>query len=322
MVPDVEGERRTPAQRRADALVEISRFYLAHHQNPPSAARPDRLVLVADPVAFYRAALRGAGVVTAEQLEAFLSTLPPMALVERGLFLDAFDGSGGMAHTLDGNPVSDALLACVASGGVLERVLTAEGRIIDHGRDVRAFTDTQRRAILARDQGCRTPGCDAGPERCEIHHVDPVENGGPPTSPTASPNADTDHLKHHRERFTDHLEPDGTYTLTSPDGTTRTSRPPGWQPHQPRLPVPTTANPHPRCRSPQHPTMDGRAGRTGRDSTHGAPPDDRRHPDHPDDARGTVQPAGRARLHRARARRHRHRTPDLVIDNHALTVET
>ena len=323
MVPDLDGERRTPAQRRADALVEICRFYVAHHQNPPNAGRPDRLVLIADPVVYYRAALRGAGVRTAEQLEAFLTGLPTMAFVERGLFLDAFDGSGGIARTLDGNPVSDALLACVASGGTLERVLTAEGRIIDHGRDIRNFTDAQRRAILARDQGCRTPGCDAGPERCEIHHVDPVENGGLTDIANGVAKCRHHHLRHHRERFTDHLEPDGTYTLTGPDGITRTSRPPGWQPHQPRLPVPTSSEPAPEMPFTTAPN-DGRGARAAPVETQ--PMELPRTIDDIPTIRMTLEelstPAGRARLHRARARRHRHRTPDLVIDNHTLTVET
>jgi hypothetical protein len=244
-VADVEGERRTPAQRRADALVEVCRFYLAHHHNPPGAGRPDRLVLVSDPVTYYRAALRGAGVVTAAQLEVFLSTLPPMALVERGLFLDAFNNHSGVARTLNGNPVSDALLACVAADGILERVLTAEGRIIDHGRSIRTFTDTQRRAILARDQRCRTPGCDTGPEHCDIHHVNPWENGGTTNIDNGIAKCRHHHLTHHRQHWTDRLEPDGTYTLTNPNGTTRTTRPPGWTEPLPTLPVHTTTQPAP-----------------------------------------------------------------------------
>jgi hypothetical protein len=182
---------------------------------------------------------------TVADLETFLSRLPAMALVERGLFLEAFDGTGGVARTLDGNPVSDALLACVASGGLIERVLTAEGRIIDHGRAVREFTDAQRRAILARDRGCRTPGCDAPAERCHIHHVRQWDDGGSTDIANGVAKCRRCHLKHHRERWTDLLEPDGTYALTSPTGVRQTSRPPGWQTPQPRLPVHTSAQPAP-----------------------------------------------------------------------------
>ncbi|MCY4458610.1 MAG: HNH endonuclease signature motif containing protein, partial [Acidimicrobiaceae bacterium] len=34
----------------------------------------------------------------------------------------------------------------------------------------------QIKAIIARDRHCR--GCTAGPERCEIHHIVPWEQGG------------------------------------------------------------------------------------------------------------------------------------------------
>ncbi|MDT4988947.1 MAG: hypothetical protein QOI74_3041, partial [Micromonosporaceae bacterium] len=35
----------------------------------------------------------------------------------------------------------------------------------------RIFTETQRLVIIARDKGCTFPGCDAGPQWCEINHV-------------------------------------------------------------------------------------------------------------------------------------------------------
>jgi hypothetical protein len=244
MRPDCEGERRGPKERRADALVEMARFYLANHTNPPGAARPDRLVITADVTALFRAILRGAGVVTAAQLEAFLDARPDMGLLEQGLFLDAFDGHGDTARTLDGSGVSDLLLQHVTSNGLLERLLMAEGRILNHGRAVRVFTDTQRRAILARDQGCRVEGCDAGPEQCDIHHLNPFEAGGGTDIANGVAKCRREHSKQHRDRFTERLEPDGTYTTTSPTGTVFTSRPPGHD-HQPRLPMHSTAEPAP-----------------------------------------------------------------------------
>jgi hypothetical protein len=35
----------------------------------------------------------------------------------------------------------------------------------------RIFTEQQRLALIARDKGCSFPGCDAPPQRCEVHHV-------------------------------------------------------------------------------------------------------------------------------------------------------
>ncbi|HEY6533821.1 MAG TPA: hypothetical protein VIY72_16050, partial [Acidimicrobiales bacterium] len=103
MRPDGDGECRSPLQRRADALVEICRFYVAHHQQPPGNGRPDRGVIVADVAALFRAILRGDGVHTAHQLQTYLEAQPELGALERGLFCDAFDGNGGTARTLDGH---------------------------------------------------------------------------------------------------------------------------------------------------------------------------------------------------------------------------
>jgi hypothetical protein len=43
----------------------------------------------------------------------------------------------------------------------------------------RIFTEQQRLAIIARDRGCSFPGCDAPPQRCEVHHVTAHHHGGP-----------------------------------------------------------------------------------------------------------------------------------------------
>jgi hypothetical protein len=237
---DADGERRTPKERRADAFVEVCRGYLAALENPDGNRNTERLTIVADIVALHRAALRGAGVATATQLDRFLAERPDLGDVETGLFLDAFDGLGGVARTLDGAPVSDALLSMVSSGGVIERLLTIDGRILDHGRSIRNFTAAQRRAILARDGGCRTAGCDAGPERCDVHHVVPWECGGRTDIANGVAKCRRCHLDHHRKRWRNRLDADGTYTVTTTDGRELVSRPPGWHDEH-RLPVHTTA---------------------------------------------------------------------------------
>jgi hypothetical protein len=156
--PDGDGEKRSPLQRRADAMVEICRFYVAHHQQPPNTGRPDRGVIVADVAALFRAILRGDGVHTAAQLQTYLDAQPELGALERGLFCDAFDGAGGTARTLDGHTVTDTLLRHVTTNGILERLLRTGHRIIDHGRSVRVFTESQRRAMAARDAGSRISG--------------------------------------------------------------------------------------------------------------------------------------------------------------------
>ena len=66
---DVEGERRSPTQKRADAMVEICRSYLEGLDNPGGNRRTERLTITADIVVIYRAWLRALGVRTAAELD-------------------------------------------------------------------------------------------------------------------------------------------------------------------------------------------------------------------------------------------------------------
>jgi hypothetical protein len=241
--PDRDGEKRSPLQRRADAMVEICRFYVAHHQQPPNTGRPDRGVIVADVAALFRAILRGDGVHTAAQLETYLAAQPELGALERGLFCDAFDGAGGTARTLDGHTVTDTLLRHVATNGILERLLRAGHRIIDHGRSIRVFTESQKRAMAARDAGSRISR--ESPWACHAHHSPPFDHGGTTDINNGYLKTRREHLDHHRRGFTDHIDPDGTITLISPDGRQHDTRPPMWPDDGPRLPVHTTAAPAP-----------------------------------------------------------------------------
>jgi hypothetical protein len=238
---DGEGERRSPTQRRADALVEICRTFLEGLDNPDANRRKERLTLTADVIVLYRAWLKGLGIRTAADLEDFFDSRPNLGELDRGLFLDAFDGTGGVATTLDGNPVTDALVAAVAAGGAMELLLTANGRILDLGRSSRTYSAAQRRALLAFWGGCAC--CGAEPERCDIHHVQPWENGGLTDIANAVPKCRRCHHDHHRKHWRDHLEPDGTYVLRLPDGTERHHRPAARDAQLPELPVATTARP-------------------------------------------------------------------------------
>jgi hypothetical protein len=331
--PDEEDETRSPLQRRADAMVEICRFYVAHHQQPPNTGRPDRGVIVADVTALFRAILRGDGVRTAEQLQTYLDAQPELGALERGLFCDAFDGAGGAARTLDGHTVTDTLLRHVTTNGILERLLRAGHRIIDHGRTVRAFTDSQKRAMAVRDAGSRISG--ESPWGCHAHHSPPFDHGGTTDINNGYLKTRREHLDHHRRAFTDHINPDGSITLTAPDGRQHPTRPPAWPGNGPRLPVHTTATPAPVMpfRHGIDPDTD-----TGTDSR----PEPERDPD--DDASRMMSamravtaatrertihmtpadldsPEGRAKLRCLHAPRRRDRAPDLLIATTAVSID-
>jgi Domain of unknown function (DUF222)/HNH endonuclease len=65
----------------------------------------------------------------------------------------------------------------------ITRVVTGpSGMPLDVGRAARTVPPPMRRALAARDAGCRFPGCDRPPGWCEAHHVVPFSEGGD-TSP-------------------------------------------------------------------------------------------------------------------------------------------
>jgi hypothetical protein len=118
---------RTPAQQRADALVEIARTYLA---GKPSRANLPHILVLTDP-----ATLRGDQV--------------------------------GECRLADGTRISPDTarrIACDANTQTL--VLDETGVPLALGRSARNFTSDQFRAMVARDGGCRCCGaspahCDA-----------------------------------------------------------------------------------------------------------------------------------------------------------------
>lgn len=60
-------------------------------------------------------------------------------------------------------------VAC--SSGISPIRFDPDGPIINLGRTRRLFNRAQRRAMGARDGGCRVPGCDRPPSWCEAHHI-------------------------------------------------------------------------------------------------------------------------------------------------------
>jgi hypothetical protein len=48
--------------------------------------------------------------------------------------------------------------------------MAGESEVLDVGRATRTVSRAQWNALVARDAGCITPGCNAPPEHCEVHH--------------------------------------------------------------------------------------------------------------------------------------------------------
>jgi hypothetical protein len=83
----------------------------------------------------------------------------------------------GHSHLEDGTRVSDETsrrLSCDASVVSIRKV--EDGSILNVGRKTRTIPAALRRALDARDQGCRFPGC--GLRFTEAHHLKHWANGG------------------------------------------------------------------------------------------------------------------------------------------------
>jgi hypothetical protein len=137
---DGEGESRTPAQRRHDALVDICQWFLLHaNDDPASRNRPVlQLSVPLDDIKSYCCA----------------------TTTEGHLF-----------------PASD--LAAVACDCTVHRVvLNPMGSILDYGRSARVVPTSMFRALVIRDKGCRHPGCDRPAAWCDAHHIIEWQHGG------------------------------------------------------------------------------------------------------------------------------------------------
>jgi hypothetical protein len=139
-----EGDDRTPAQRRADGLVRIWRRFLDLEDLPIEAGEAPHLSLT----------------ISWETIQSWLPC--PTAPAD-------------LASALSKHEINRLL--CDAN--IARIILGPDGLPLDVGREYRTAPRWLRRAVGKRDGGCRYPGCDRTPNRCEVHHVWSWETGGP-----------------------------------------------------------------------------------------------------------------------------------------------
>lgn len=137
---------RSFSQRRIDALVSV----FAQHAESPGAPRTGgeapTLVLTVT-----RAGLAGAAETPAD--------------ISR------------LEHS--GEPVPVEVAQRILCDGIIRAALVDDdGEVLKLGRKRRLFSPAQRRAISARDRGCRAPACELPFDTVEIHHVTPWSRGG------------------------------------------------------------------------------------------------------------------------------------------------
>lgn len=184
---DYDGER-TPARRRADALVDICQFFLDHHAHPAGSRHRPHVNLV----------------INAERVH-----------------------DHGGARFVDGTPVDPTDAATFMCDAVISRVMASGSTILDYGRATRDVSVALFNALVLRDQHCRFPDCDARPSRCDAHHVTWWEHGGDTALDNLALQCRRHHRTLHKRGWEAKLRPDGTFEVTDPNGHTRSSRPPG-----------------------------------------------------------------------------------------------
>ncbi|WP_419931486.1 DUF222 domain-containing protein [Candidatus Poriferisodalis sp.] len=78
----------------------------------------------------------------------------------------------------DGTPIPIGEIARIAvDADVLPTIFEAATGDLRMGRSRRTATELQRAALALRDKGC--VGCGIPPERCQYHHIDEWQHGGP-----------------------------------------------------------------------------------------------------------------------------------------------
>jgi hypothetical protein len=185
-----EGDHRTPAQRRADALGEVCRQWLDHADRPAVAGEKPHVTVTVD-----TQALR--------------------------------DGAGEPIDLDHVGPIDPAVARRVVCDASIRRVVLAgPSEPLDIGRRTPVVPPAMRRAVIVRDRHCRFPGCDRPHTWCDAHHVVHWADGGP----TALPNLALLCRRHHRmvhKRSGFRLElVDGRPLFKRPDGSLLEDRAP------------------------------------------------------------------------------------------------
>ena len=180
-------DERSPAHRRCDALVELSRRQIAAADLPDIGGVPTLVVVT----------------LTLDQLTG------PVAATTT---VDAGEGCAELVGGTIREPISAGRarrLACHA--GLLPAVLGGDSHVLDWGHTQRLAIPAQRRALALRDQGCTFSGCDRPPSWCEAHHTVPFGTSRRTHLDELALVCDAHHDLAHTDKWTLTLEPDGMH---------------------------------------------------------------------------------------------------------------
>jgi len=178
--PDLAvADDRSPAQRRADALVDVCRLALNTGELPVNGGdRPQLVVTV------------------------------PYDVLRKEL------GTGQLDTGEHLTPTQVRQLACDAM--IIPAVLDGDGQVLDYGRARRLVTGPLRRALALRDRGCVWPGCTRPARDCDAHHMTPWHQGGTTALHNCALLCRTHHRRIDRQHWTMRLDADRHPELIPP----------------------------------------------------------------------------------------------------------
>ena len=232
--PNGAGDARTPTTRNADAVVEIMSFFNANHtgagspRNRPDVTMnlqvdnldltPDGPDQPANPHQPGQSHQSGGPDQPANSSEpgglgqAHQPGQPEAMFTARGF-------------TVDGQLLPDWATEAYLCDCTLQRVLRSGFVVLDYGRKIRTVPTPLWRAVLARDGGCRHPGCDRPGSYCDAHHIRWWRKHGETKLDNLLMLCSYHHHLIHRQNWQITLQPNGDVHFTTPDGRTLISKP-------------------------------------------------------------------------------------------------
>ena len=188
--PDVGLGRRTPSQRRADALVELALRFLHSGDGPTRHGQRPHVSVVVDH-----------DVLTLRDV-------------------------GGTCETTHGHVIHPHTARRYACHSHVTRIVRdADSDVVDVGRTHRTVTAAQWKALAVRDRHCSFPGCSRPPDWCDAHHREHWADGGATDLDNLHLLCRRHHVLVHEGGFTMTIE-DGALVFRRPDGTELPGRAP------------------------------------------------------------------------------------------------
>ena len=179
---------RHPAARRADALVDICRFYLDHQRGTAGGRHRPHVNVVVE-------------------------------------LKDLVEDRGG--QIVDGPVVDGPTMSRLFCDSAVHRVvMNGRSAILDYGTATRTIPAPLWNSLVIRDEHCRFPGCDRPSVWCEGHHVVWVTQGGTTELANLVLLCSRHHHVLHQPGWHAKLRPDGEFEVTDPYGTVRETLPP------------------------------------------------------------------------------------------------